>query len=320
MKTSWTRAAIATAAVAAVTAGLVGAAAAQPNPDAAAQDNPVFENPNPSRQSLFMEALSSVNGTVDGEKGQWDVANNVLSPEEGAGGDEAMGYSIDMVTEYFPDTVYEERYWKDVSVDNLEYIQWVMENSYPSVEADVLAEEAGVGGILEDFQEPDAAMIATQAAVWNYAHDFDLDREEPSGHLDDYDEVILGIYDYLLKNSEKERQPVHGIDITGPGTVSPEDPYILDSFPDAEKITIAVDGGKAVDVNGKEIARVSSGTEFYVEPDDDASEVVIESYAETVMPVGKLYERTGEEGPEMLILAEPIQERGFANFSMPVRT
>lgn len=319
MKTSWTRAAIATAAVAAVTAGLVGAAAAQPNPDAAAQDNPVFENPNPSQEIMFAEPLSTVNGTVDGKEDKWEVINSTLSPD-GSATDAATSYSIGMATDFEFDTTYEERYWKDVSVDNLEYIQWVMENSYPSVEADVLAEEAGVGGILEDFQEPDAAMIATQAAVWNYAHDFDLDREEPSGHLDDYDEVILGIYDYLLKNSEKERQPVHGIDITGPGTVSPEDPYILDSFPDAEKITIAVDGGKAVDVNGKEIARVSSGTEFYVEPDDDASEVVIESYAETVMPVGKLYERTGEEGPEMLILAEPIQERGFANFSMPVRT
>ena len=314
MKTSWTRAAIATAAVAAVTAGLVGAAAAQPNPDAAAQDNPVFENPNPSRQSLFMEALSSVNGTVDGEKGQWDVANSVLSPEEGAGGDEAMGYSIDMDTEYFPDMVYEERYWKDVSVDNLEYIQWLMLNGYPSVEADTLAEEAGVNGALDDEQEKDAAAIATQSAVWNYAHEFDLDRSEPTPHDETYNDVVLGIYDHMLENAGKEHQPWHGIEITGPDIVKPEDPFRLDTFPDATTVTVDVVGGEAVNGDGDEIARVDSGEEFYVNPDEDADEVVIETYAEGVMPVGKLYELDGEDGPELMILAQPIEERVFANY------
>ncbi len=319
MKTSRTRAAIATAAAVTITAGLIGAATGQTNSGsgaahAAVQDNPVFENPKPSRQVLFSEAGVSVNGTVDGEKGQWHVAQNSVSPEKGSAPQEAVAYNIDMETEYVPDLVFEERYWKDAPVNGIEYIQWIMHNGHPNVTADALAAQAGVDDLIDDENEKLAATAATQSAVWNYANEFDLGREDPTAGDDDYDEVVLGIYDYLLENSAKEREPWHGFEIDGPDIPKPQDPFIINTFPDATKVTIDVAGGRAVNVDGDEIARVDSGEEFYIEPDPDVDEVVIEAYAEGIMPIGKLYEQDGKQGPQMLILAQPIEEKVFANY------
>ncbi|MQA11049.1 MAG: TQXA domain-containing protein [Pseudonocardiaceae bacterium] len=128
-------------------------------------------------------------------------------------------------------------------------VNWVLHHSYPAVELDKLSETVDadfVNGL--NKQE---AIAATQAAVWHFSDDVDLDKTQPTRNPTS-DADVLALYEYLTGDENtgiNEPQPVLEVkpdkqsgtagERIGPFTVSStaEVVEVLTEFPEGVKLT-----------------------------------------------------------------------------------
>ena len=180
-----------------------------------------------------------------------------------------------------------ERPWDDYPDEespfhqNRAKINWVLHHGYPAKSLQALT-----------AQFPDAhdgidaleAIAATQAAVWHFSDDVDLDRDDPlSGDGSDDEDAAdaLALYDYLVGDDNKGlgEQPTPTL------TVSPETlsgnagerigPFTVTTSGTIEGLTADLPAGvKITDADGTELTAgtIADGTELYVDVPEGASD------------------------------------------------
>ncbi|MBB4688408.1 thioester domain-containing protein [Amycolatopsis jiangsuensis] len=165
---------------------------------------------------------------------------------------------------------------------NNDKVNWVLQHGYPTTGADSLAKAVTGGGTeLHGGLSTVEAITATQAAVWHFSDDKDLDRDNPLAGKASADDAadVLAVYDYLTgkDNTGIGEQPKPALTITpakasgtagekiGPFTVSTTGAVTDLSSELPEGVTL-------VDEDGNEVktADVKDGTKLYLQVDKDA--------------------------------------------------
>ena len=170
--------------------------------------------------------------------------------------------------------------------DNRDKINWVLHNGYPVVDTDgltsVLADTAGYeanNGI--DRAE---AVTATQAAIWHFSDDKDLNLDKPfpqaKGHEDAKDDVVA-LYKYLTGDANVGigDQPTPALeiapaDLTGK-TGERIGPFTVNTTGDVDKLTSKLpDGVTITDANGAELTadQIENGTQLFLDVPAGAEE------------------------------------------------
>lgn len=278
MKKTWMRVGVAAAAVGALGIGMVGTASA---------DEP--EAPNPTRGEVVTESGWTVHGAEGSSVDKVRASHIWLQPEEG--GDPLETYCIDIHTQLKPQYTYEESTWDDSGVANLELVQWVLHNGYPSMSGADLAEAAGadVEGLGDETLD-DIAYTATQTAVWTLTDEFKLSEKDATEADENVDKAVLAVNNYLVDNAEKMPEPSTEITIDGPEVINTAEkagPFTVNT-PGGEA-AVEIKGGKIVDENDEELETVADGGEFWIIPDDDAAEITVDAKSQVAQPTGSVF-------------------------------
>jgi TQXA domain-containing protein/LPXTG-motif cell wall-anchored protein len=184
--------------------------------------------------------------------------------------------------------------------DNRAKINWVLHHGYPAKSLEALS-----------TQFPDAhdgidaleAIAATQAAVWHFSDDTDLDRDDPlSGDGSDEEDAAdaLALYDYLVGDDNKGigEQPTPTLSVT-PETLSGKageriGPFTVTTSGTVEELAANLpDGVKITDADGTELTAdtIADGTELYVDVPKGAAEGTadFELTASAAVDTGRLF-------------------------------
>jgi TQXA domain-containing protein/LPXTG-motif cell wall-anchored protein len=139
-----------------------------------------------------------------------------------------------------------------------EKVLWILHNSYPNVQLNVLGAKVGV---TLDAAE---ATAGTQAAIWHLSNGANLDSDNSAD--------ITALYAYLTgpANTGIQKQPVVSLSITPQTGVEAEvgkaaGPFTIDTT--ASKVELTVDGpdGVAVvDANGAPLPDITHGVQFWL--------------------------------------------------------
>nr|WP_083947869.1 thioester domain-containing protein [Thermobifida cellulosilytica] len=163
-------------------------------------------------------------------------------------------------------------------------VLWILQNSYPTVSAEELAEKAGI----PDLTEKDA-LSATQAAIWHYSNGADLKQ-------DGNPEAVWKLYKYLVDNATEIQQAPASLTIT-PNEASGESggsigEFTVSTTADSVPLTLdGPDGVKTVDLDGNPVSEVGNGDKFAVlvpEGTPDGEATVSASVTATV-EIGRLF-------------------------------
>ncbi len=184
--------------------------------------------------------------------------------------------------------------------DNRAKINWVLHHGYPAKSLEALS-----------TQFPDAhdgidaleAIAATQAAVWHFSDDTDLDRDDPlSGDGSDEEDAAdaLALYDYLVGDDNKGigEQPTPTLSVT-PETLSGKageriGPFTVTTSGTVEELAANLpDGVKITDADGTELTAdtIADGTELYVDVPKGAADGTadFELTASAAVDTGRLF-------------------------------
>jgi TQXA domain-containing protein/LPXTG-motif cell wall-anchored protein len=131
---------------------------------------------------------------------------------------------------------------------NRNKVNWVLHHSYPTVDLKTLGETAGVEGNVSEQE----AIAATQAAIWHFSDDAELNKADATPGDQQSDADVLAVYDYLTgaENTGIE-EPEAVLEVTpekksgtageriGPFTVSStaDKIEVLAEFPKGVKLT-----------------------------------------------------------------------------------
>ncbi len=167
--------------------------------------------------------------------------------------------------------------------ENRDKINWVLHNGYPVVGAEALTKTlTDAGATLKDGIDVKEAISATQAAVWHFSDNKDLDRDNPlpKGPFDSKADV-LALYDYLTGDANVGigDQPTAGLEVA-PSELTGEagtriGPFTVSTTGDVEKLTTKLpDGVKVTDKDGAEVTaeQIKNGSELYLDVPADAEE------------------------------------------------
>ncbi|MFC4854551.1 Cys-Gln thioester bond-forming surface protein [Actinophytocola glycyrrhizae] len=185
---------------------------------------------------------------------------------------------------------------------NRDKINWVLHHGYPVVDTEQLTEvltEAGV--TLKDGIDKKEAISATQAAVWHFSDDTDLDRDNPlpKGPRDSKADV-LALYDYLTgkANVGVRGQPTAALEVA-PGELSGTagsriGPFTVNTTGDIDKLTTELpEGVKVTDVDGAELTaeKIKNGAQLYLDVPESAEggEGKFELTATASVDTGRLF-------------------------------
>ncbi|CRK60964.1 hypothetical protein [Alloactinosynnema sp. L-07] len=151
-------------------------------------------------------------------------------------------------------------------------VNWALHNGFPGK---TLAELNAIPGLewSEDGLEEREAISATQAAVWHFSDDVDLNQKNPTPTREDAEKDVLALYNYLVgeANVGIEDQPTPALEVN-PDAKSGEAGKLVGPF------TVSTNGGiteivkklpegvSLTDKDGKEIAAgdIKDGTELYL--------------------------------------------------------
>ncbi|WP_026116528.1 thioester domain-containing protein [Nocardiopsis valliformis] len=213
-------------------------------------------------------------------------------------------YCIDFRTGLVEDAWYREDQWESYpgQGDFAEpgKVHWILKNSYPVVDVADLEEEAEMARLTES-----EALTATQAAIWHFSNELDLERVEQSPELTDNVNGgnVTHLYNHLIDNAEDlPNEPGSALTVSpGQGSgLAGEDIGEFTVETSAESIPVrlnAPDGVELVDAgNGEAVDEVSSGdtVAFSVPADAEAGEATLVLEANAAVETGRLFK--GEDG------------------------
>lgn len=155
--------------------------------------------------------------------------------------------------------------------DNRGKIHWVLQNGYPSVDADALEEAVGADTLHGGLSEKEA-ITGTQAAVWRFSDEKELQRPNATKADDATDQDVLALYDYLTNAAKDIEEPTPTLELA-PETVSGQageriGPFTVATTGEISELTTDLpDGTKLTDADGNELSKsaITDGAEIYVD-------------------------------------------------------
>lgn len=166
---------------------------------------------------------------------------------------------------------------------NRDKINWVLHNGFPVVSTDELTQVLTEQGVtLKNGIDKKEAISATQAAVWHFSDDTNLDEANPlpKGPQDAKADVVA-LYKYLTgaANVGIGDQPTPALavaptELTGEAG-KPIGPFTVNTTGAIQKLTTDLpEGVKVVDVNGVELTaeQIKNGAELYLDVPAGAEE------------------------------------------------
>jgi hypothetical protein len=233
--------------------------------------------------------VSSKDGiSVYSEAGQSTSAHPLVLT---SGGQEQFVYCIDLHTSLQFKHTYIEEDWDTSGVQNLGKIKWILHNAFPNVAIDDLLKsaEATLPDTYSDEEKQSFVYAASQAAIWNQSDGFELRAEDSTKADDDVDAAVYAIYSYLKKSAVDMPDPGKPeLAFSGPTTGKTSDKIKVTVDTNLGEITLSVEGGKAVDKDGKEITKVKGGDTFYL-TSDKAGTVTVTGTGEIHVPAGRIF-------------------------------
>lgn len=237
-------------------------------------------------------------GTVHSKDGISVYADGATNPSKAnplvltAGEQEQFVYCIDLRTSLNFDHTYVEEDWDTSGVKNLGKIKWILHNAFPNVAIEDLLKnaETTLPDTYGDEEVESFVYAASQAAIWHFSDDFKL-RAEDSTNVDDdaVDAAVKAIYDYLLGAATDLPDPGEPeLAFSGPTTGKTSDKIKVEVDSNLGTVTLKVEGGKAVDKDGKEITEVKGGDTFWL-TSDKAGTVTVTGTGEIKVPAGRIF-------------------------------
>ncbi|HEV7649538.1 MAG TPA: Cys-Gln thioester bond-forming surface protein [Actinophytocola sp.] len=186
---------------------------------------------------------------------------------------------------------------------NRDKINWVLHNGFPVKSVDDLAAKVTEdGAALNDGLDEKEAIAGTQAAVWHFSDDTNLNRDEPLPHSGDDAAAadVVALYDYLTgdANIGIGDQPTPAL------AVSPTDlsgkagerigPFTVNTTGSVDKLTSNLpEGVKITDVDGVELdaSKIKNGSQLFLDVPAEAAEgeASFELTASAKVDTGRLF-------------------------------
>ncbi|GAA1456149.1 thioester domain-containing protein [Nocardiopsis exhalans] len=197
-------------------------------------------------------------------------------------------------------------------------VHWILQNSYPNVEAAALGTEAGVEGLSNED-----ALSGTQAAIWHFSNDMELNLDDSRNS-----DAVKAVYTYLTESAVELPQtdePKAALSITPDEAASGQAGEIVGEFlieTNAAEIPVnldAPDGVELVDIEtGEAVETVSNGDKVGFGVPTDAAEGEASFTLETTSRVetGRLFQGKDSKKPtQTLITAKGGQTKVSASAS-----
>ncbi|QRP47126.1 thioester domain-containing protein [Amycolatopsis sp. FDAARGOS 1241] len=202
---------------------------------------------------------------------------------------------------------------------NNDKINWVLHHGFPTEDLKSLESALAAKGVtLHDGLTQAEAIAGTQAALWHFSDNEDLDRDKPVPYgTADNGADVLALYDYLTgsDNTGIGQQPKPTLSIT-PSSAKGEagtriGPFTIASTGDITDLTTQLpDGVKLTDADGKALAEgdIKDGSKLYLDVPKDAKAGTAELALKAVghLDTGRLFvgENYAEHPAQSLIVAE----------------
>jgi TQXA domain-containing protein/LPXTG-motif cell wall-anchored protein len=189
-------------------------------------------------------------------------------------------------------------------VKNLGKVQWVLTHGYPNADAAKLLAAAGATAPAQADADK-LLYFGTQTAIWNFSDGVKLGDWVDNSKLlgkKQYD-VVKKVHDYLVANATDQPEPKAELSVdpaSAKATVGEKAGPFTVKGP-AGEITVAVDGGSAVDAEGKPVTKTTNGGQFWLAA-DGAGEVKVTVSAQDSVSFGRVFLFTGERAAQKLIL------------------
>ncbi|MBE3002006.1 thioester domain-containing protein [Nocardiopsis sp. HNM0947] len=285
------RAGLSVTAAAALAFGLAAPAAADPN---------TYEGA--ARAQYTGNAEGGVSVTMTGG----EITTNLFRLEQ-EGGDAFTAYCIDFETNILGGAWYLEDEWANYpgQGDFAEpgKVHWLLQNGYPSVGAEDLAEAAGANDGRATEEE---ALAATQAAIWHFSNDEDLVRAEGN---------VKMIYDHLVASAEPlpQGEPDATLSVSPEGATGQAGETVgeFTISTSAEEVPVTADAPEGVELvdlgTGEAVDTVTDGATvgFSVPEDADAGEASFNLETTSTVEQGRLFKgEDANEPTQTLITAE----------------
>lgn len=210
-------------------------------------------------------------GTVRLTRGSEPTALMGLTAADGS---EILTYCVDIsAPEGGQGTTMTQVPWADYPDANSPFnknsgkINWILHNSFPTVDTAALSKAAGISKTLSDVQ----AVEGTQAAIWHFSDGTDLAKQ---GN----DAAVTKLYNYLVGGAAD--LPPASLTVT-PATDSGKagdkiGPFVVNTNLQLLALTYSVPSGvkvEAVDAQGNAVApnKIGNGTKIYFDVDSDAA-------------------------------------------------
>ena len=237
------------------------------------------------------------------------IGTNLFKLENRADDDSYLtAYCIDFDTSIRSGAWYKEDDWANYpgkgDFAEPKKVHWILQNGYnPDKGVDELRDLSDASSRLSDEQ----ALAATQAAIWHFSNDVDLDKRN--------DPEIRAVYDYLISEAEElpqTEEPTSTLKIT-PEEASGNAGEVVGEFlvetnaADIEVDLNAPEGVELVDVeSGEPVDTVNNGDAvgFSVPEDAEAGEASFSLETMATVQTGRLFRGTEEEPTQTLVTAE----------------
>ncbi len=178
-------------------------------------------------------------------------------------------------------------------------VLWILQNGYPELSAEELAEKSGVAGLSSKD-----ALSATQAAIWHFSNGVNLTEDNPK--------KVRDLYAYLVENATEIEQAPASLAIS-PNEASGESggpigEFTVSTTADSVPLTLnGPEGVQTVDLDGNPVSQVGDGDQFSVlvpEGTEDGEAAVSASVTATV-EIGRLFQGLpGDPKTQTLITAD----------------
>lgn len=178
-------------------------------------------------------------------------------------------------------------------------VLWILHNSYPNVSLNELGEK--VGSRLSTRQ----AIAGTQAAIWHFSDEANLDADNPA--------AVRALYTYLTgdANTGLTEQPPVSLAVTPEsiGEVPAGEaagPYTVSSTADSVTLTVSGPEGVAVvDADGNPLDQAANGTKFWLSApaDGEAASATVTATAAATVEKGRLFVGDDSKPTQTLIVA-----------------
>jgi TQXA domain-containing protein/LPXTG-motif cell wall-anchored protein len=296
--TSVRRRGVSRLAAAVIAPGLI-AAGALTGAGAAAADE---TDTRPGGATAALDGLKTYSQAVLVEDGTKKTIGAGLFQMTVDGGGTLKTYCIDITNPTVDKAEYEEVGWNESSLNGNEdagRILWILENSYPQVDVDKLAQDAGLkAGALT----PETAAAGTQVAIWRFSDDANVTAENDAAEQ---------LADHLEKTAQDVPEPKASLSLA-PAAVSGKagerlGPVTVDT--NAETVSVGEPAGvtagdvQVVDAEGSPVTTAADGSELYFQVPEGAEpgEAQVAVQASTTVPVGRAFTSMGVKSQTQIL-------------------